>query len=66
MEIDVDTPMQLRNRLIESKKQYGRGEISVDELLAVADAYIAAIAAYKKATGKRFSIPNGGYLIRAI
>lgn len=60
------TALELRSKLLEAKQQYGRGEITVDALYAVADAYIDALKAYKKASGKRLTIPSRGYLIRAL
>lgn len=60
------TPIQLRSKLIESKQAFGRGEITIEQLYAAADAYIAAIRDYAKRTGKRITIPSRAYLIRAV
>ena len=60
------TTIELRTQVIEAKQRFGRGEISVDDLYAAADAYIAALKTYKKATGKKLSIPSRAYLIRAL
>lgn len=58
---------EIRNKLIETKQRFGRGEVGIDELYAAADAYIAAIREYKKRTkNKRLSIPSRAYIIRAI
>jgi hypothetical protein len=56
----------LRDAVILARARYHRGEISVDALYAAADAYIAELRAYKKRTGKRMSIPNRAYLLRAL
>lgn len=60
------TTLELRTQAIEAKQRFGRGEISVDDLYAAADAYIAALKTYKKATGKKLSITSRAYLIRAL
>lgn len=60
------TALALRDRLIEAKQRWGRGEITTDELHAAADAYIDSLKAYKAATGKKLSIPSRAYLIRAL
>lgn len=60
------TALELRSKLLEAKKRYGRGEITIDALYATADAYIDALCQYQKASGKKFAIPSRGYLIRAL
>ena len=61
------SPIELRSKLIEAKQQFGRNEITIDALYAVADAYIDALREYKKRTGnKKLNIPARGYLIRAL
>jgi hypothetical protein len=58
--------MQLRADAIEARKQYGNGKITVEQLYAAFDAYIAGIAAHCKATGKRTPKLSRSYLIRAL
>jgi hypothetical protein len=60
------TPMDLRNELIDTKRRFGQGAATIDVLYSAADAYIAALKAFKKSTGKRLTIPSRAYLIRAI
>ncbi len=60
------TAMQLRERLVEQRARYYQGGITIDQLHACADEYIAALKAYRKASGKRFSVPCRAYLIRAL
>lgn len=60
------TPLQLRDALIEAKKAFGRGEITVDTLYVAADAYIESIKAYAKRTKKKIRPPSRAYIIRAI
>lgn len=60
------TTLDLRDKLIDARKRYGRGEISVDELNRIADEYIAAIQAFAKQSGKRIKSPSRGYLLRAL
>lgn len=56
-----------RNAAIEAKKQWGRGEISIDSLYLAFDAYIEAIKEFKKRTkNKKLHTPDRGYLIRAL
>lgn len=56
-----------RNNVITTRQAFGRGEATVEQLYAAADAYIAALTAYKKATGnKKMRIPNRGYILRAL
>jgi len=60
-------PQELRNQLITAKQQFGRQEITIEQLYAAADAYIESIKAFKKRTGdKKLRIPDRGYLIRAL
>lgn len=56
----------LRNKLIATRMQYHNSEATIEQLFAAADDYIAALKAYKKASGKRFTIPSRSYLIRAL
>lgn len=61
------TALELRSQVIEAKQQFGRGEISIDDLYAVADRYIAALKEYKARTkNKKMHVPDRGYLLRAI
>jgi hypothetical protein len=60
-------PQELRNQLVTAKQQFGRQEITIEQLYAAADAYIESIKAFKKRTGdKKLRIPDRGYLIRAL
>jgi len=59
-------PISLRNDLIIAKQQYGQGLITIDDLYKKADDYIATLKDYRKKTGKKFTIPNRAYLIRAL
>lgn len=58
--------LDLRDKLLEARRRFGRQEITVDELYAAADAYIAALKEYKKRSGKKFAIPSRSYVIRAL
>ena len=61
------TAHECRNALIIARQQFGRGEVTIDQLYAAADAYIEAIKEFKKRTkNKRLKVPSRGYLIRAI
>lgn len=60
------TPMELRNKVIEAKKAFGRNEITVDELNAIADKYIEALKKFKKDKKAKITIPSRAYLIRAL
>jgi hypothetical protein len=60
------TPLTLRDELKAAKAGFGQGRLTVAELEAAADAYIASLKAYKKRTGAKIAIPARGYLIRAI
>ena len=60
------TPLELREKVIESKRLYGQGLIDVDALYAAADAYIEALKAFKKRTHAKLSIPSRAYIIRAL
>ena len=58
--------IQLRDNVLTQRANYSRGLASLDDLYAAADAYIAALKAYRKASGKRFTIPSRAYLLRAL
>lgn len=58
--------LELRQAMIDAKKQFGRGEITIDELYVAVDAYIAALVAFKKRTKSKIPIPSRGYVLRAI
>lgn len=60
------TALDLKFKLQEAKKQFGRKEITIDQLYVAADAYIDALKEFKKRTKAKISIPNRGYVIRAI
>lgn len=61
------TALELRTKLQDTKRRFGRGEATIDDLYAAADAYIEAIKEHKRRTGdKKLRIPARGYLIRAI
>lgn len=60
------TPLELRSRLIDAKKEYGQGRITVEQLYEHADAYIDALKAYAKRTGKKVPIPTPAHIIRAL
>ena len=60
------TPLELREKVIESKRLYGQGLIDVDALYAAADAYIEALKAFKKRTHAKLNIPSRAYIIRAL
>ncbi len=60
------TPIELRTKLIDAKRAFGRGEITIEQLYAAADAYIDAIKEFKKRTGARIAVPSRAYLIRAV
>lgn len=61
------TAQEYRSQLIVAKQQFGRNEISTEQLYAAADAYIEAIKEFKRRTGnKKLPVPSRGYLIRAI
>ena len=61
------TAHELRTQLLETKHRFGRGEATIDDLYAAADAYIEAMKEYKRRTGDRnLRIPARGYLIRAL
>ena len=55
-----------REQLKKAKALYSKGEITIDDLYAVADAYIVYLKEYKRKSGKKLTIPNRAYLIRAI
>lgn len=59
--------LDLKFKLQEAKQQFGRNEITIDQLYVAADAYIEALKEFKKRTkNKKLAIPNRGYLIRAL
>lgn len=60
------SPLELRNLLIEAKKQFGQGLITVDQLHAAADRYIESLKEYKRVKKVKLSIPSRAYLIRAL
>lgn len=60
------TPLELRDKVIEARRLWGQGQITTDELNATADKYIDALKMYKKTTGKKLTIPNRAYLLRAL
>lgn len=60
------TALQLRDRVISLRWQHARGDATIEQLYAAADAYIEAIKAYKARTGKRVIIPSRAYIIRAL
>lgn len=57
--------LDLKFKLQEAKQQFGRNEITVEQLYIAADAYIAALTEFKKRTKAKISIPSRGYIIRA-
>lgn len=58
--------IQLKAKMQEAKQRWGRGEITTDELYAVADEWIEQIRDYKKRSGnKKVRIPSRSYLIRS-
>ncbi len=59
-------PLAARARIIDARSRYQRGEATLEDLYAAADAYIAAIRAYGKATGQRLPVPGRSYTIRAL
>lgn len=65
--IDHNSPvMQARTTLVLDIARHNRGEISGDALNASADAYIDAIKAHAKATGKKLPVPSRAKVIRAL
>jgi hypothetical protein len=58
--------MALRQQVVDARAAMNQGRITLDQLYAAADQYIAFLKAYKKTSGKRFVIPSRGYLIRAL
>ena len=58
--------LDMRDHVIAARSRFHRGEITLDDLYAVADRYIAALREYKKRTGKRLAIPSRAYLLRAL
>ena len=60
------TPLELREKVIEAKRLYGQGIITIDDLYAAADAYIESIRAFKQRTKAKIAIPSRGYIIRAL
>lgn len=59
--------LEYRDQMIIAKQKFGRGEISIDDLYAAADAYIEAIRQFKKRTNnKKLRVPDRAYVIRAI
>lgn len=57
---------QARTALIETILRHKKAEATYEDVTASADAYIAAIKAHAKATGRKMPIPNRGYLIRTM
>ena len=60
------SPLELREKVILARGRYNQGEITQEELYLAVDAYITALRAYKKRTGKQLSIPSRAYLLRAL
>lgn len=60
------TTLDLRDKLLDARKRFGRGEITIDELNTIADEYIAAIKTYAKQSGKAIKPPSRAYLLRAL
>ena len=64
------TPRELRPVVIDARRRYQHGEISLDELYRVADQYIAAVTAHAKtlspAIRRRFRPPSRAYILRAL
>jgi hypothetical protein len=65
--IDTTTPVhQARTALIDGAAANRRGELSIEDLYRLADAYIAAIKVHSRATGKKLPVPGRAYVIRAL
>lgn len=62
----MSTPLELRTKLIIAKQEYGQGNLTTDELYAIADEYIESLKVYKKTKNKKLAIPSRAYLIRAL
>jgi hypothetical protein len=58
--------LDLRARVIAVRGAQQHGQASIEDLYAAADAYIAALRQYKRRTGRRLTIPNRAYLLRAL
>jgi len=52
-------------RIRKARARWLRGEITLEELYAIVDEYIAALKEYRRRTGKKFRIPSRGYILRA-
>ena len=50
-------PQRLRDDLIEAKRRYGLGEISEDELYAVADRYLAVVNHKQRELAVKHNMP---------
>lgn len=62
----MDTPLQLRVKVIEMRGKFLRGEGTQEDMNRAADAYIAGIVAHCKAQGKRPPKLSRAYLLRAL
>ncbi len=58
--------LELKDKVIVVRNAYQHGQVPIEELYKATDAYIAALAEYKKRTKRRISIPSRAYLIRAL
>ena len=57
---------QARKALGEAIARQKRGEVGLNQVYRAADAYIAAIRAHTKATGRKLPVPSRAKIIRLL
>jgi hypothetical protein len=64
--MDEPNLLVLKDRVRLARSAYQHGQAPQSTLDTAADAYIAALKAYKRRTGRKLSIPSRAYIIRAV
>ena len=65
---NVPDPLTLRQQVIDARRAYRAGQVSLDELHAIADRYIESCATRfaEKWPTRKFRKPSRGYVLRAL
>lgn len=66
MRMTLTRPRELAEKVVETRRRYRRGEVSLDVLYAAADAYIQACVAHQRQRRVKFRPPSRATVLRAL